>query len=112
MCNLDEMIDRIKKVKKSKNISNESLSELSGIPKGTLAKILGSETKDPQVSNIVKIAQALEVTTDYIFFGKECPTISKFLSDHEKAVILSYRSKPEMQKAVDILLSVPEDDTN
>lgn len=71
MYNLEEMISRIKKMKKEEKLSNDTLSSLSGVPKGTLAKILGSETKDPQISNIIKISQALGVSADYIIFGKE-----------------------------------------
>lgn len=71
MYNLEEMINRIKTLKKAQKLSNDALSALSGIPKGTLAKILGSETKDPQISNIIKIAQALGVSADFIIFGKE-----------------------------------------
>lgn len=66
----EEMILRIKMCKKEKKLSNEELSKLSGVPKGTLAKILGSETKDPQISNIIKISKALGVSADYIIFGK------------------------------------------
>ena len=73
MYNLEEMINRIKTLKKAQKLSNDALSALSGIPKGTLAKILGSETKDPQISNIIKIAQALGVSADFIIFGKEEP---------------------------------------
>lgn len=73
MYNLEEMINRIKTLKKAQKLSNDALSSLSGIPKGTLAKILGSETKDPQISNIIKIAQALGVSADFIIFGKEEP---------------------------------------
>lgn len=73
MYNLEEMINRIKALKKAQKLSNDALSALSGIPKGTLAKILGSETKDPQISNIIKIAQALGVSADFIVFGKEEP---------------------------------------
>ena len=73
MYDFEAMINRIKTIKKANKLSNESLAKLSGIPKGTLSKILGSETKDPQISNIIKIAQALGVTADYIIFGKEEP---------------------------------------
>lgn len=71
MYNLNDMILRIKALKKERKLSNDTLSTLSGVPKGTLAKILGSETKDPQISNIIKIAQALGVSADYIIFGTE-----------------------------------------
>ena len=66
---LEEMTDRIKQIKKQKGLTNEKLAEISGIPLGTLSKILGSETKDPQISNIIKIAQALGVSSDYIILG-------------------------------------------
>ncbi len=71
MYTLEAMISRIKDIKKAQKLSNEALAELSGVPKGTLAKILGSETKDPQISSIIKISQALNVSADYIIFGKE-----------------------------------------
>lgn len=55
MYDLEAMISRIKALKKASKLSNEALANLAGIPKGTLSKILGSETKDPQISNIIKI---------------------------------------------------------
>lgn len=73
MYNLEAMINRIKTLKKENKLSNESLANLSGIPLGTLSKILGSETKDPQISNVIKISQALGVSADYVIFGKEEP---------------------------------------
>lgn len=73
MYDLEAMISRIKALKKASKLSNEALAKLAGIPKGTLSKILGSETKDPQISNIIKISQALGVTADYVIFGKEEP---------------------------------------
>ena len=73
MYDLEQMINRIKMLKKERRLSNDSLSTLSGVPKGTLSKILGSETKDPQISNIIKISQALGVSADFIIFGKEEP---------------------------------------
>lgn len=71
MYELEEMILRIKSIKKQKKLSNEELSKLSGVPIGTLAKILGSETKDPRISNILEIAKALDVSADYLIFGKD-----------------------------------------
>lgn len=73
------MIDRIKMLKKERRLSNETLAELSGVSKGTLSKILGSETKDPQISNIIKIAQALEVSANFLIFGKNEPRDDEFL---------------------------------
>lgn len=66
-----EMLNRIKKIKKQKNLSNETLSKLSGIPFSTLSKILSGNTRDPQISNIIRISRALGVSADYIIFGNE-----------------------------------------
>lgn len=65
------LIRRIKVEKTKKGYSNKDLSNLSTVPIGTLAKILGSETKDPQISNIIKIASALDVSADYLIFGEK-----------------------------------------
>lgn len=65
------MFQRIKALKKERGLSNEALAQQSGIPFGTLNKILGNQTKDPQISKIIMIAKALNVSTDYLVFGKE-----------------------------------------
>jgi transcriptional regulator with XRE-family HTH domain len=75
---VQQMISRIKEIKKQKGFSNDTLSAQSGIPKGTLSKILGSETKDPQISNIIKIANALGVSADYLVFGSGSSSESSF----------------------------------
>ena len=71
MYNLQDMKNRIKKIKSEKGITNQELATLSDIPIGTLNKMLGSETKDPQISTIIKISQALEVSADYLILGKK-----------------------------------------
>lgn len=85
------MISRIKTIKKQKGFSNETLAAESGIPKGTLAKILGSETKDPQISSIIKIAHALDVSADYLVFG-EVRSPSAALSLVESELVDNFRA--------------------
>lgn len=71
MFDISEMIRRIKFVKKEQKITNAVLARKTDIPLGTLNKILSGESKDPQVSAIIKISRALNVSADYIAFGKE-----------------------------------------
>lgn len=71
--NFQDMIDRIKTQKKLKGVTNKELSESSGVPYGTLNKILGAETKEPSINAIIKIATALDVTADYIIHGGSVP---------------------------------------
>lgn len=65
-----DMINRIKAEKQQKGFTNAKLSELTKIPIGTLNKILSGDSQDPHVSSIIKIAQALDVSADYIILGK------------------------------------------
>lgn len=62
-------IDRIKKIKSEKKITNDKLSEMTGIPLGTLSKIMAGISDSPKLSNIVAIADALECSLDYIVNG-------------------------------------------
>ncbi|MGN0181417.1 MAG: helix-turn-helix domain-containing protein [Candidatus Ornithomonoglobus sp.] len=104
MFSLEEMLNRIKGIKNEKQLTNEMLSKETEIPLGTLSKILSGNTKDPQMSNIMKIAKALGVTADYLVYGED----DKGYSEHEQAVIRAYRAQPEMQPAVDRLLGIAD----
>lgn len=107
MYDLKLMIERIKSLKKEKKLSNEELSKLSGVPIGTLAKILGSETKDPQISNIIKIAEALNVSSDYLIFGK-----SKNISSDSFTLISMYENlnKEGQKKVLEYINDISEMD--
>ena len=87
----NSMINRIKAVKKEKNITNAKLSEISGVPYGTLNKILGSETKEPSINAIIKISKALGVSTDYIVSGEIKATPNVQFSSDETNIIKKYR---------------------
>lgn len=67
----DAMIERIKAKKKELGMTNQQLSDASGVPYGTLNKILGSETKEPSINSIIKISAALNVSTEFIINGIE-----------------------------------------
>ena len=64
-----DYIARIKKIKSERKITNERLSELTGIPLGTLSKRLAGISDSPKLANIVAIADALGCTLDYIVSG-------------------------------------------
>ena len=64
-----DYIARIKKIKSERKITNERLSELTGIPLGTLSKILAGISDSPKLANIVAIADALGCTLDSIVSG-------------------------------------------
>lgn len=84
-------IDRLKKIKNEKKITNDKLSEMTGIPLGTLAKILAGISDSPKLSNIVAICSALECSVDYILTGIPENTNNYTLTEREIAMIENYR---------------------
>ena len=84
-------IDRIKKLKSEKKITNDQLSDMTGIPLGTLSKILAGISDSPKLSNIVAICAALECSVDYILTGIPENTNNFTLEDREITMIESYR---------------------
>ena len=86
-----DYISRIKQVKNEKKITNEKLSELTGIPLSTLSKILAGISDSPKLSNMVLIARALECTLDYIVSGTPQNNNNYTLSSEEIEFIEIYR---------------------
>ena len=84
-------IDRIKQLKSEKKITNDRLSELTGIPLGTLSKILAGISDSPKLVNIVAIAEALGCSLDYLISGNPENTNNYTLSAQEIRLIETYR---------------------
>jgi transcriptional regulator with XRE-family HTH domain len=57
-------LEKIAELKKKMGLTNEELSRLSGIPKGTIDKILSGVTKDPKLETLKAIARVLKCTLD------------------------------------------------
>lgn len=89
-CGMD-YISRIKQVKNEKKITNEKLSELTGIPLSTVSKILAGISDSPKLSNMVLIARALGCTLDYIVSGTPENNNNYTLNDKEIEFIEVYR---------------------
>lgn len=55
-------IEYIKEAKKKMGLTNEELSKRSGIPLGTLNKILSGHTSDPQFETVKALCRALNIS--------------------------------------------------
>ncbi len=84
-------IDRIKQLKSQKKITNDMLSDMTGIPLGTLSKILAGISDSPKLANIVSICGALGCSLDYILTGIPENTNNYTLDDDEIEFIENYR---------------------
>ena len=86
-----DYIQRIKQIKNEKKITNDKLSELTGIPLGTLSKILAGMNDSPKLSNMIAIADALGCSLDYIINGKPDNENNFTLSEEEISFVEKFR---------------------
>ncbi len=70
-----DWLDSIKRIKKEKGLTNEQLSEISGISLGTLNKLLSGATADPKLSTLSSLSQAFSCSFDELL-GKSAPDVS------------------------------------
>lgn len=84
-------LERIKKLKSAQKITNDKLSDMTGIPLGTLSKLLAGISDSPKLANIVAIAQALGCSLDWLITGVPENTNNYTLTDEEIALIEDYR---------------------
>ncbi len=84
-------LERIKKLKSSRKITNDKLSEMTGIPLGTLAKLLAGISDSPKLSNIVAISRALDCSLDWLITGVPENTNNYTLEPAEMTLVETYR---------------------
>lgn len=92
---METYIERIKQIKSQKKITNDKLAEMTGIPLGTLTKIMAGISDSPKLSNIIAICDALGCTLDYIVSGIPENHNNYTLTDDEIRLIETYRKLDE-----------------
>ena len=89
---MDTYLDRIKLLKNEKKITNEHLADMTGIPLGTLSKILAGMSDSPKFSNILSICEALDCSVEYIASGTPDNTNNYTLTSREIEMVERFRS--------------------
>ena len=102
-------LDKIEEYKKKLGLTTAELAEKSGVPKGTLDKILSGVTKDPKLETLKAIARVLGLTLDD--FDDEKSTVK---TSYDELITVYTRSKnslssAEKMKLAQIILSDDED---
>lgn len=95
---METYIDRIKQLKSKQKMTNEQLSERSGIPLGTLSKVLAGMSDSPKLSTLVAICNALDCSVEYIVSGIPENTNNYTLDQDEIHFVESYRTLDEWGK--------------
>ena len=93
-------LERIKKLKSSRKITNDKLSEMTDIPLGTLAKLLAGISDSPKLSNIVAISHALDCSLDWLITGVPENTNNYTLEPAEMDLIEAYRELDSYGRAL------------
>ncbi len=104
----ENYIDRIKQLKSEKKITNEQLSEMTGIPLSTMSKMLAGISEQPKLINVIAIARALDCSLDYLVNGNgECDHQSGnryILSPDEASMVEDFRSLDSHGKEMALLV--------
>ncbi len=87
----ENYLERIKKLKSEKKITNEQLSRMTGIPLGTLSKFLAGIADSVKLSNMIAVCNALDCSLDYIISGQPENTNNYTLDSGEMKLIEDYR---------------------
>ena len=88
MYSFENLLNRLQQAKTSSKLRTEDISSISGIPIGTLSKIFAGITKDPKIGTLIAIAEALNVSVDYLIYG----TVSKHnITNNEFTILENYR---------------------
>ena len=88
---MENYLDRIKKKKNELKLTNDQLAERSGIPLGTLSKILAGMSDSPKLSNLIALCGALGCSVEYIVSGTPDNHHNYTLNVEEIALIEDYR---------------------
>jgi SOS-response transcriptional repressor LexA/DNA-binding Xre family transcriptional regulator len=89
---METYLDRIKYLKNERKMTNDQLAERSGIPLGTLSKVLAGMSDSPKLSTIVALCSALDCSVEYIVSGAEENTNNYTLSAEEIRMMEQFRT--------------------
>ncbi len=70
MYEFEPILARLKEAKQRAGLTNAELAARSGVPIGTVNKILAGNTKEPKLPAFIAIAEALNVSADYLIYGE------------------------------------------
>lgn len=107
---------KIRSIMKEKEIGNKQLSELSGIPLGTLNKIIYGETSSPSLDNALAISKALGCTIDDLigrentgyYFDDEVAKMAQDLFEREELRVLFDASKNVSKEDIEDVANILE----
>jgi transcriptional regulator with XRE-family HTH domain len=97
--------------RKELGLTLEEVGKIVGVSKSTVKKWEDGFISNMKRDKIALLSKALKLNPVVLITGEDNINNEQnnnlLLSEHEKQLILAYRSRPDMQNAVDTLLNVP-----
>lgn len=100
-------LEKIAEYKKKLNMTTEELSRRSGVPVGTLNKILSGATKDPKLETLKAIARVLGLTLND--FDDAVETEPQTIAAHFDGTDFTPEEMEEIKKYADFVRSRREE---
>ncbi len=100
-------LEKIAEYKKKLNMTTEELSRRSGVPVGTLNKILSGATKDPKLETLKAIARVLGLTLND--FDDAVETEPQTIAAHFDGADFTPEEMEEIKKYADFVRSRREE---
>lgn len=98
-------------LKDKKQLTTEQLAALSGVPRGTINKILNGETLNPTAKTLRKLALALGCAPDSLYGAQENEITVSGESEYDLAVVVtSANSRDDALQPGDIVYIALQDD--
>lgn len=110
------MVEKLAYMKKLRHLTSEDISRLSGVPLGTLNKILSGQTKNPAVGPMDRITRVLRVPIRYLLDDELPPECCITANSQDGVVLLSpeelrllldlRRLEPRRRRAAGVMLAL------
>lgn len=99
-----DYVSRLKARKSELGMTNEQLSAISGVPMGTLSKLLAGMNDSPKLGNLAALCRALRLSLDYVVWGTPENTHNYTLDSEEISLIERYRALDQRgRKSISVL---------
>lgn len=105
--------DRLKKTMDMRGMTQAQLAAASSQKEPTIHRYLKGKNKSPQIDILVKMASALNVTTDFLLGVTDIPNSSSNLSAEENLLLIAFSKANERDSALvwqilDVYLTPPQ----
>lgn len=99
----NNIVIKLREMKNASKKTSKQISDETNIPKSTIDKLFSGQTKEPYLNSTRAVVNCLGFTLNDLF---ESDISSIDLTEKEKQIILAYRSKTNMQDAIEKLLDI------